>query len=310
MRETMVSLTIFDNIYDNKTHKRMDYNSFEEFENVLYKLSESTKYPTKKDAPLISPAIYLPDTTRSNENVVAWGGFGILDVDDFEGDLKDIESKYSQYQYVCYSTASSTVESPKFRLVFPLTQSVVKDDIKHFWYALNKEIGDIADAQTKDLSRMYYIPSKYKNSFSFIFSHEGITMDPIELMKKHPYVRREGDFFSNLPEEWKKGILEYKRGQLTNSDQYSWTGYQDCPFVNTFQVQEYKQITGTGWYAKMYQIMVSIAGNAMSKGYPITAKEIEYLCRDLDNDTGNWYSKRDFEKEASRAIEFVFRNNI
>ncbi len=56
--------------------------------------------------------------------------------------------------------------------------------------------------------------------------------------------------------------------------------------------------------------MVSTAGNAMSKGYPITSKEIEYLCRDLDNDTGNWYAKRDIGREAERAIEFVFRNNI
>ena len=56
--------------------------------------------------------------------------------------------------------------------------------------------------------------------------------------------------------------------------------------------------------------MVSTAGNAMSRGYPITAKEITYLCRQLDADTGNWYLKRDIEKEAERAIEFVFRNNI
>ena len=33
-----------------------------------------------------------------------------------------------------------------------------------------------------------------------------------------------------------------------------------------------------------------------TKGYPITAKEIEYLCRQLDADTGNWYAKRDIEK--------------
>jgi len=223
--------------------------------------------------------------------------------------MEDIEKKYSQYRYVCYSTASSTIENPKFRLVFPLTQSVVKDDIKHFWYALNKEIGDIADAQTKDLSRMYYIPAKYKDSFSFIFSHDGIIMDPNDLMEKHPYVRREGDFFSRLPEAIQRGLIEHKRGQLNNTN-YEWNGYQDCPFVNKQQIQEYKSITGTGWYAKMYQIMVSTAGNAMSRGYPITAKEIEYICRDLDNDTGNWYGKRDFEREAERAIEFVFRNNI
>lgn len=287
----------------------MDYNSFEEFETILYKLSESTKYPTKKDAPLISPAVYLPNTTRSNDNVVAWGGFGILDVDDFDGKMEDIEQKYSQYRYVCYSTASSTIENPKFRLVFPLTQSVSKEDIKHFWYALNKEIGGIADAQTKDLSRMYYIPAKYENSYSFIFSHDGDIMDPNLIMEKHPYVKREGDFFSKLPEAIQKGLMEHRMGQLNNKN-YEWTGYEDCPFVNQFQVQEYKTISGTGWYAKMYQIMVSIAGNAMNKGYPITAKEIEYICRDLDADTGNWYLKRDFEKEAERAIEFVFRNNL
>ena len=305
----MVSLTIFDSIYDNKTNKRMDYTSFDEFEAILYKLSESTKYPTKKDAPLLSPAIYQPDTTRANDNVVGWGGFGILDIDDYEGDLKDIESKYDKYRYVCYSTASSTVESPKFRLVFPLTCNVDKDDIKHFWFALNKEIGDIADAQTKDLSRMYYVPAKYKDSFNFIFSHDGEVMNPNDLMEKYPYVKPNQTMFDRFPEAIQKALLERKRNELKNTN-YTWTSYQDCPFVNKKQIDEYKSITGTGWYSKMYQIMLTTAGNAMSKGYPITPKEIEYICRDLDTDTGGWYLKRDLEKEAARAIEFVFKNNI
>jgi len=305
----MVSLTIFDSIYDNKTNKRMDYTSFEEFEAILYKLSESTKYPTKQDAPLLSPAIYQPDTTRANDNVVGWGGFGILDIDDYEGDLKDIESKYDKYRYVCYSTASSTVESPKFRLVFPLTCNVDKDDIKHFWFALNKEIGDIADAQTKDLSRMYYVPAKYKDSFNFIFSHDGEVMNPNDLMEKYPYVKPNQTMFDRFPEAIQKALLERKRNELKNTN-YTWTSYQDCPFVNKKQIDEYKGITGTGWYSKMYQIMLTTAGNAMSKGYPITPKEIEYICRDLDTDTGGWYLKRDLEKEAARAIEFVFKNNI
>ena len=305
----MVSLTIFDNIYDNKTNKRMDYNSFDEFEAILYKLSESEKYPTKKDAPLLSPAIYQPDTTRANDNVTGWGGFGILDIDDYQGDLKDIESKYDKYRYVCYSTASSTVENPKFRLVFPLTQHIDKDDIKHFWYALNKEIGDIADAQTKDLSRMYYVPAKYKNSFNFIFSHNGDIMNPSDLMEKYPYVKPNQTMFDRFPEAIQKALLERKRNELNNTN-FSWTSYRDCPFVNKKQVDEYKTISDTGWYAKMYQIMLTTAGNAMSKGYPITPKEIEYICRDLDIDTGGWYQKRDLEKEAARAIEFVFKNNI
>ena len=300
---------MIDSIYDNKTNKRMDYTSFDEFEAILYKLSESTKYPTKQDAPLLSPAIYQPDTTRANDNVVGWGGFGILDIDDYEGDLKDIESKYDKYRYVCYSTASSTVESPKFRLVFPLTCNVDKDDIKHFWFALNKEIGDIADAQTKDLSRMYYVPAKYKDSFNFIFSHDGEVMNPNDLMEKYPYVKPNQTMFDRFPEAIQKALLERKRNELKNTN-YTWTSYQDCPFVNKKQIDEYKSITGTGWYSKMYQIMLTTAGNAMSKGYPITPKEIEYICRDLDPDTGGWYLKRDLEKEAARAIEFVFKNNI
>ena len=287
----------------------MDYNSFDEFEAILYKLSESTKYPTKKDAPLLSPAIYQTGTTRANDNVVGWAGFGILDIDDYDGDMKDIESKYDKYRYVCYSTASSTVESPKFRLVFPLTDVVNKEDIKHFWYALNKEIGDIADAQTKDLSRMYYVPAKYKNSFNFIFSHDGEVMNPNDLMEKYPYVKPNQTMFDRFPEAIQKALLERKRNELNNTN-YTWTSYQDCPFVNKKQVDEYKTITDTGWYAKMYQIMLTTAGNAMSKGYPITPKEIEYICRDLDTDTGGWYLKRDLEKEAARAIEFVFKNNI
>ena len=287
----------------------MDYNSFDEFEQILYKLSESTKYPTKKDAPLISPAVYIPDTTRANDNVLAWGGFGILDIDDYEGRMEDIEEKYSQYRYVCYSTASSTVENPKFRLVFPLTDQVGKDDIKHFWFALNKEIGDIADAQTKDLSRMYYVPAKYKNSFNFIFSHDGETMNPETLMDKHPYVKPNQTMFDRFPPAIQKALLERKRNELNNTN-FTWTSYRDCPFVNKKQIDEYKGISGTGWYSKMYQIMLTTAGNAMSRGYPITAKEIEYICRDLDLDTGCWYKKRDLEKEAARAIEFVFKNNI
>jgi len=303
-----ISLTIFDSIYDNKTDKRMDYESFEEFESVLYRLAKSDKYPTKSEAPLISPATYLPSTTRANNNVVAWGGFGIVDVDDYIGDIADIELIYEKFKYICYSTASATVDKPRFRLVFPLTRWIDKDEIKHFWFALNKEIGDIADAQTKDLSRMYYIPNHYKGAFNFIFSHDGDIMDPNELMSKHSYVEPNQGMFGNFPPAIREAIIKDRKSKLTNTN-FTWTGYSDCPFVNQKKVEEYKRNTTGGWYYGMYQVMVSIAGNATMRGYPITAKEIEFIVRDLDSETGNWYTKRPIEKEAERAIEFVFANN-
>ena len=304
-----IALTIFDSIYDNTTSKRMDYKSFDEFEQVLYKLAESKKFKQKKDAPLISPATYVENSKRANANVVAWGGFGIVDVDDYVGNIEDIHKQYEEYRYVCYSTASSTKENPKFRLVFPLTKWVESEQIKHFWYALNKEIGDIADAQTKDLSRMYYIPATYEGAYNFIFSHDGKVMDPEVLMEKHQYISTSDSFFDRLPEAIRNGLIEHRKQQLNNKN-FTWSGYRDCPFVNQRQVEEYKKITDTGWYYKMYQIMVTVASNATKRGYPITAQEIAYICRDLDNDTGGWYGKRDLTKEADRAIEYIFKSNI
>ena len=122
---------------------------------------------------------------------------------------EEIESKYERYKYLCYSTASSSVQHPKFRLVFPLTKWIKKENIKHFWFALNKEIGDIADAQTKDLSRMYYIPSQYKNSFNFIFSHDGEVMDPDDLMVRHKYVLPAESIYDRFPDAIKKGLMEH-----------------------------------------------------------------------------------------------------
>jgi len=58
----------------------------------------------------------------------------------------------------------------------------------------------------------------------------------------------------------------------------------------------------------MYQIMVALAGNAISKKYPIAADEIAVLCRELDAETGNWYANRPLQKEADRALEYVYRN--
>jgi len=305
----MVSLTIFDSIYDNNTSKRVDYKDFDQFEQILYKLAKEKSFKQKKDAPLISPATYVESSKRANANVVAWGGFGIVDVDDYVGTVEDIQKQYEEYRYICYSTASSTKENPKFRLVFPLTKWVDNEQIKHFWYALNKEIGDIADVQTKDLSRMYYIPATYEGAHNFIFSHDGKIMDPDELMEKHRYISTSDSFFDRLPESIRNGLIEHRKQQLNNKD-FTWTSYRDCPFVNQRQVEEYKKITGTGWYYKMYQIMVTVAGNATKRGYPITAQEIAYICRDLDNDTGGWYGKRDLTKEADRAIEYIFRSNI
>ena len=194
-------------------------------------------------------------------------------------------------------------------MVFPLSKDVPKDSIKHFWYALNKELGDVGDPQTKDLSRMYYVPGKYEGAYNFIYNNfSGEDMNPFDIISRHDYVERSGSLIDNLPKAIREQLLAHRKNEMTNTN-VTWNNYRDCPFVNKKLVKEYNEITDTGWYAKMYAIMVSIAGNAIRKKYPITAQEITTLCKEIDFENGNWYKSRPFDKEADRAIEYIYSNN-
>ena len=306
------SLTIFKNTFDNKTHRVQEFDSWDGLESLLYSLSKQKgEKGGSNSSPLISPARYISDTTRSNKNVDVWGGWAALDVDDFVvvGDLESVlQEKFGEYYYICYSTASSTLEQPKFRLVFPLTREVHSKDLPHFWFAMNKEFDELGDEQTKDLSRMYYVPAQYPNAYNFIFTNKGVKIDPEMLMNKHSYVETQGKtFMDRLPPELQKAVMEHRKNSLDNTD-INWTSYRDCPFFPKRLEQEYRAITGTGWYHKMYQIMIAIAGNAVSKGYPISATQIAQLCSELDRETGNWYENRPLDKEADRALEYIYRN--
>ena len=312
MMETMdISFTVFNSIFDIKTEKCMNLPDFDAFEKFLYKLSKEQK-SSKKDAVLISPATYQPDTTRANANVVEWSGWCAVDVDDFvyDGELKDgIIERTGNWRFICYSTASSTTALPKFRIVFPLTRKIQNDEIPAFNYALQNALGNLGDEQTKDLSRMYYIPADYANAFNFIFTGGSNYIDPDVLMKEYPYAQKANlnSFFERLPDEMQKQIIEHRKGQMDNTN-VVWSSYRDCPFFPRKLEAEYRLISNTGWYHKMYQIMVAIAGNAVKKQYPITANEISKLCRELDMETGNWYKNRPLDKEADRALEYVYKN--
>jgi hypothetical protein len=288
----------------------MNFESWDEFVSLLYKLSEKSE--TKATAPLISPAIYEDGTTRSNKNVKMWGKWAAVDVDDIDipADklVEILTERFGHWDFVCYSTASSTMDRPKFRLVFNLMEVVHKDQISKFWYALNTELDSIGDKQTKDLSRMYYVPANYDGAHNFIFHNAGDPVDIDYLVVKHPYKEREGkSFLERLPEEMQRAVIEHRKQSLNNTN-ITWTGYTDCPFFPKKLAMEYQTITSTGWYHKMFQIMVAIAGNAVKREYPITAKEIAKLCSEFDKDNGNWYDSRPLELEADSALEYIYRN--
>jgi len=323
----MYSLTAFSSIYDNKTHKQLQHDTWDSFENMLYSMARIPGYKLKKGefrapkgvkaSPLITPATYKPDTTRSNDAVIEWSGWAALDIDNhqFEGNLEqELKNKFGEYYYVCYSTSSSKPEYPKFRLVFPLAHSVGKDKIKHFWFSLNKEFDDLGDGQTKDLSRMYYVPATYPDAHNFIFTNVGSFINPVELMIKHQFEQPRGPLtlLEQMPPDIQKMIVAQRQDMLLEAadKNYTWTSYEDCPFVNKKLISEYVSIArtdGTGRYRMIYKIMASIACNAIKRKYPLTAHQLEELIRQLDRNTSNCYAKRPLHREASGAIEFAYK---
>lgn len=317
----MIDLTLFKSPYDVETTNKIEFNSFSAFERWLYRLA---RLPTMKPekgkpiephhAPLISPAIYqTPKSdakedkiTRLNKTVVKWARWAALDVDDFKGKLEDIDSQ--GFYSVIYSTASSTEEHLKFRMVFPLTDDVYADDIPDFWYSLNRRMESVGDEQVKDLSRMYYIPGVYPKAFNFIKTIPGEIIDPGLLMRDFPRpVEYKGnDVFSKLPVEMQRELLA-SRLEGCNRD-YKWTSWRDCPFINKELLTEYQAISGTGWYHKLYAIMASIAAKALHMQYMITAEEIAELAAQIHLDTRGWPSKRNLLDEANRALDFAVQH--
>ena len=166
----MYKLTTFKNAFDNKTNRRFSFETWDEFVRFLEKLSKVPGYKPRKGefnttgikpSPLISPAFYTEGTTRANANVESWSSWCAIDIDDYDDDefqfstLEEFEQqvidKYGDYNFVVYSTASSTFDHPKFRLIFQLTEDLDRDKIPDFWFAVNSEIGSVVDKQTKDL---------------------------------------------------------------------------------------------------------------------------------------------------------------
>ena len=322
----MYSMTIFKSprwwdkqnryVYDNKTHRRMDFQSWDKFVNFLRKLSER-ELNGKQDAELISPAVFKPNTTRGNANVLAWAKWAAVDVDDttFDGNLEDeLRKRFGHWSFVCYSTASSSDTLPKFRLVFQLSSEVEVDKIRHFWFALNSELNDLGDPQTKDLARMYYIPAIYSGANNFFFVNDGEPLDIDYVLARWPYDDRRNakSFLDKLPDAWREQVVEYRKGKLDNTS-YIWSNYTECPFINKKLLKEYIGMSftdGTGRYRMIYKLMISIAANAIEKQYPITSSQIVDLVRQIDRDTANLYEQRPLDVEANNALEYAYKNGV
>ena len=304
----MKELTIFENLYDRNTDKKLGFENFNALETAFENISKN-KIDKKTDSHLVSPAVFLPNTTRANKNVVKWTGWCCVDVDNMGAD--EFQNLDFGFRCFVYSTASSKKDAPKFRVVIDLDRDVDVAEIPHFWFALNKELHGVVDKQTKDASRMFYLPANYSGAFNFFIKFNGQPIVVNELLSKYRYEvisSASTSVYDRLPQPLKNSIMRKKIGGMQKT--YSWSSYRDCPFVSKKIVRDYASIAhvdGTGRYHQIYSIMVSIASKAFKMGYPITENELVLLIKQIDADTSRKYQKRKLDVEAKNAIMFALR---
>ena len=275
----------------------------------------------KHDSQLITPAVFPIGQRRRKSDIRELGGWLAFDVDrcslgpEVQKRLAEDRHPLSEYLFWAYSTASSTPQNPKFRLVLPLASAISPSDYPHLWQEAARLLPDGAevDDAAKDVGRLYYAPATMKapGALNFFFSSgRARLLDPQRLLARARYRRLGGaKLAEQVPEKYRRALAGRRLASLTNTG-YSWSSYRDCPFWPRALADEYRSRpagSAEGWWVLFYTIMCGVAGRAVKKGYPITAAEVEQLMREFDRDTGGWYPKRPILAEAQTAIDFVLR---
>lgn len=280
------------------------------FVSILKKLSDVVGYKPSSDdlenkQALISPAIYANDgDTRKNSNVIGWD-IVVLDIDDTKLSLEEIEEKFKLFNFVAYSSASCTYDKLKLRVIIPLSHRAPKERLSQLWFAVQKWSGGLVDEQTKDLSRMSYIPARYTNKGSdyrhFFLVNEGIDLPWDKLIAKYPSPPPEEKFKRDNPLKNLKRKLFMSNNQIPDMNIRS----DKNPLVNERMIKEYLLTPAGGHHKAIYIFMVNICRNAERINYPIIIDEIVDMARQLDQLDGGYYDDKKLYGSAQDAMEFV-----
>lgn len=168
--ELMIPVVVFESKDDNKP-VRHDLS----WPTLAERLCNYDERSTK-DGRAWSPVTYRPGTTRARDNVEEVHAL-VLDIDhaDLPSDL------LNGLEYVAHTTFSHTAEDPRWRVVLPLTRSVVAEEWPSFWLRANAYFGGCGDPQTKDRSRIFYLPSCLPGGIHETKQQHGLLLDPASL---------------------------------------------------------------------------------------------------------------------------------
>jgi len=124
---------------------------------------------------------------KRKKGQVAWRSLITLDADFLEEDIWDVVEMLYANSIAMYTTHSHTAESPKVRLIIPLSRQVTGDEYKAIARYVAAEIGiDFFDDTTYQPERLMYWPSTPADG-EYIFRHiDGPFLDPDVILNAHP----------------------------------------------------------------------------------------------------------------------------
>ena len=296
----MIEISIFKNCYSN-VGLRENFESFSELAELM-ECWHNRHLESKDDNMLFSAAVF--NDTRAIDNVISHNGIAILDIDDAE--TYDLSDDILEHSFIQYSSASSTKEKRKYRLVFETDKHIEKDDCASFLNGLilwMRPFINVDESASGDIARMYFLPGTFGNDDFFRYN-EGRPLNTENLIES-------GEFHTKATSAWNEtnmeSLFELMKIGYPDNQNIEWTVYRDCPFWPDRIELEYR-CAASDWNIISFRIMSYIAWDALRKNYAITASEIADMMRQFDRETGAWYKDRNWEREAQRAINKQVKN--
>ncbi|MGH1572571.1 hypothetical protein ACRAWG_20195 [Methylobacterium sp. P31] len=282
---------------------------------------------TKRRTPLISPAAYELGDRRNNENVIGWGSWMGLDIDN-EGllytpfDMAVAEIEALGLNAVIYTTTKATAACHRFRVLLHLSRDLTAQEIKPYYAAVCRKFSGLApDPSCKDLSRMYTVPTIWTPSetgnvepLDLYWSRTGgVPLDIDAVLAEHPPEVSAPLPRSSLPQHAApipQPAAKIVRNQPTTLRPLPpGCSLLASPVVTSGMIEDYINSPKGSHHTGLYRFMTRVAARAAVLEFEITVEDLVAYAREVDvispikTATTRW--ARSIYTEAARALEYA-----
>jgi len=283
---------------------------------------------TKKHAtPLISPAAYDLGTRRKDVNVIGWGGWMGLDIDNegllytpFEMAVAEVETL--GLNAVIYTTTKATAACHRFRVLLHLSRDLTVQEIKlHYAAVCWKFSGLSPDPSCKDLSRMYAVPTIWTPSEAgnveplnlYWARTNGVPLDIDAVLTEYPPELSGPPPRPSLPQRAMPILQQPAARSVRNCPAILRPLPPGCsiltsPVVTGEMVEDYINSPKGSHHTGLYRFMTRVAARAAVMEFEITVEDLVAYAREVDaispikTNSARWARIR---SEAERALTYA-----